>query len=136
MKKTKIFFILIITLQLILTSFAYPACPVDPHQSQDTFTRLCKNVDDVICKNVPDKVRRSCDEKDKTIVHAGMTANEVYNFAKGCMTSAAKSFKEFFTEFLPDLCKEIWKLTKDAYQVATSEKERNSFFAKIKGAYG
>ena len=60
-----------------------------------------------------------------------MTATEVYDFAKGCMKSAATSFVEFFTKFLPDLCKAIWDLSKDAYHAATSP----GFFASIKGAY-
>jgi hypothetical protein len=135
LKKTKTIFILLISLQLLLTSFAYAACPVDPHKPTDTFNRLCKNVDDIICKNVPDRIRRSCDEKDKTIVHAGMTSHEVYEFAKGCMVSAATSFVEFFTVFLPELCKEIWKLTKEMYELVSSQQERSSVWSKIKGAY-
>lgn len=107
--------------------------PVDcrTNPNPETFTRLCKNVDDILCKEVPDQIRRSCDERDKTIVHSQMTASEVYNFASGCLISAAKSFTEFFTVFLPDLCKAIWDLSKDAYEAATAP----GFLSSLKGAY-
>lgn len=120
--------------QLLTISFvqAAPYCPAPKIQSGETFTRLCKNVDDIICKDIPDKVRRSCDEREQTIVHSGMTANEVYNFAKGCMKSAATSFVEFFTEFLPDLCKAIWNLTKGAYETISRP---GDFFSSLKGYY-
>jgi hypothetical protein len=133
LKISKPFLILILSLQLLIVSFANAAavCPAPNLHPDETFTRLCKNVDDIICKDIPDKVRRSCDEKDQTIVHSGMTANEVFDFAKGCMKSAATSFVEFFTVFLPDLCKAIWSLTKGAYESVSSP----GFFASLKGYY-
>lgn len=123
-----------LSLQLIFISFAQaaPVCPSPKMTSAETFTRLCRNVDDIICKDVPDSVRRSCDEKDHTIIHSGMTAGEVYHFAKGCMKSVATSFAKFFTEFLPDLCKAIWQLTKGAYE---SVSDPGGFFSTLKGYY-
>lgn len=133
MKISKLILIFILSIQLLIGSYAYAAssCRAPAINNGETFTRLCKNVDDIICKDVPDKVRRSCEEKDQTIVHAGMTANEVYNFAKGCMKSAATSFVEFFTVFLPDLCKSIWSLTKGAYESVSSP----GLFSSLKGYY-
>jgi len=120
--------------QLLTISLAQAAayCPAPKIHSSETFTRLCKNVDDIICKDVPDKIRRSCDEREHTIVHSGMSANEVYNFAKGCMKSAATSFVEFFTVFLPDLCKAIWNLTKGTFETLSKP---GDFFSSMKGYY-
>jgi len=123
--------ILILSLQLLLPTLGYAAASCRAPKANESFTRLCQNVDDIICKDVPDGLRRSCDERDRTIVHPGMSANEVYHFAKGCMQSAAKSFVEFFTEFLPDLCLAVWDLTKGTYQAITSP----GFLTSIKGAY-
>lgn len=88
-------------------------------------------MDDILCKEIPDSIRRSCNERDRTIIHSKMTATEVYQFASGCLTSAAKSFAEFFTVFLPDLCKSIWKLAQDSYQAVKSP----GFLSNLKGAY-
>lgn len=115
-------------------SFAFTAerstdCPET--ETKDTFTRLCQNVDDIVCKDIPDRTRRSCDERDKTIIHSGMTASEVYHFSKGCIKSAATSFAEFFTKFLPELCKAIWELSKGLYNTVTSP----GLFSSLKGVY-
>lgn len=134
--KIKNIFIFILILNLLLPGVVYSfeiseltGCRTN--NPGDTYTRLCKNIDDVICQNVPDKQRRSCDEKEQKLVHSGMTANEVYSFAKACFQSGVHSFISFFTEFLPDLCKEIWELTKNVYKSASSP----GFFDSIKGAY-
>lgn len=134
MKSKNKLLIYFLSLQLLIISFAHAAavCPAPKINSGETFTRLCRNVDDIICKNVPDKVRRSCDEKDHTIIHSGLTANEVFNFAKGCMKSVATSFMEFFTVFLPDLCKAVWQLTKGAYESVSNP---GGFFSSLKGYY-
>lgn len=126
--------ILILGVQLLIPGIALagqPSVDCRTNPNPETFTHLCKNVDDILCKEVPDQIRRSCDERDKTIVHSEMTATEVYNFASGCLISAAKSFAEFFTVFLPDLCEAIWDLSKDAYEAATSP----GFLSSLKGAY-
>lgn len=125
-----------ISFQLLIISFAQAAavCPAPKINNGETFTRLCRNVDDIICKDVPDKVRRSCEEKDHTIIHSGMTANEVFQFAKGCMKSVATSFAEFFTVFLPDLCKAVWNLTKGAYE-SVKNTDPGGFFSSLKGYY-
>lgn len=132
MKQTLLIFTL--SIQLLLVSFAQaaPVCQPQQPKNGETFTRLCKNVDDIICKDIPDRIRRSCDERDQTIVHSGMSANEVYQFAKGCMKSAATSFVEFFTVFLPDLAKAIWNLTKGAYEAAANP---GGIFTTLKGYY-
>ncbi len=133
---TKKILIFILIIHLLLPSLAFSFSVEDvsgchTKKENETFTRLCHNVDDIICKNVPDKTRRSCEENDKTIIHAGMNANEVYDFAKGCLKSAAHSFISFFTEFLPELCKAIWDISKSVYKTATSP----GFFNSLKGAY-
>lgn len=132
--KKLLVFTLIFHLLLPSLAFAFSVEDVSgchTKKANETFTLLCHNVDDIICKNVPDKIRRSCNENDKTIIHAGMTANEVYDFAKGCLKSAAHSFISFFTEFLPDLCKAIWDISKSVYKTATNP----GFFESLKGAY-
>lgn len=136
MMKLKKMFVLLLAIQFLFPSLAFSITATDisgcrTNNPADTYTRLCQNVDDIVCKDTPDRLRRSCNESDKTIVHAGMTANEVYQLASGCLKSAAHSFVAFFTEFLPELVKAIWDLSQDVYHSVTSP----GLIDSIKGAY-
>lgn len=76
----------------------------------------CNNFDDILCKDVPKSVRRGCSDRDQTIIHSDMTMREIYDFSKGCLKSAATSFTHFFTEFIPELVKGLWNLSKNTAQ--------------------
>lgn len=91
-------------------------------KAQGAIQGLCNNVDDIICKDVPAAKRRSCNEAEHSIIHENMSASEVFSFTKSCLVAAGISFTEFFTDFLPDLCKELWKLTKEGYEIVANGK--------------
>lgn len=76
----------------------------------------CNNFDDILCKDVPKSVRRGCNDRDKTIIHSDMSMREIYDFSKGCLKSAITSFTHFFTEFIPELVKGLWNLSKNTAQ--------------------
>lgn len=73
----------------------------------------CNNFDDILCKDVPKSVRRGCSDRDQTIIHSNMSMREIYDFSKGCLKSAITSFTHFFTEFIPELVKGLWSLSKN-----------------------
>jgi hypothetical protein len=84
-----------------------------------TFERsieLCNAVDDIICKDVKKAERRGCDKSDEFVISKKTSADDLYLFAKGCFKSGVTSFVQFFTDFIPDLIKEIWKLVSTVVQ--------------------
>lgn len=99
-------------------------------KAQGAIQGLCNNVDDIICKDVPAAKRRSCNEAEHSIIHENMTSGEVFGFTKSCLVAAGISFTEFFTDFLPELCKELWNLTKEGYEIVASGK----VLATVKGS--
>lgn len=100
---------------------------------------LCKNVDHILCTNVVKEERRNCDENDQTIVHKNMSAEEIYLFAKSCFKSSFTSFKNFFTEFIPDLVKGIWNALRGAAELTAKSISSNQkdigWWQKTKGLY-
>jgi hypothetical protein len=100
---------------------------------------LCGNVDDIICKDVKKNERRSCEEKDKTILNKNMSASDLANFAKGCFNSSVNSFENFFTEFIPELLKSIWQIAIEGVNLTknsiSSDTNAVGWFEKTKGIY-
>lgn len=132
--------VFILVFQLLLPGLAFSAASLGPNgpvcdhpgsPKKETYNRLCNNVDDVLCNEIPDSLRRSCDERDHTIIHSGMTAKEVGGFAVQCFKSAIQSIEKFFTEFLPELCTSLWKISKNIYNSAT----KGGIWDSVKGAY-
>lgn len=93
---------------------------------------LCNNLDDIICKDVKKSDRRGCSKSDEYIFSDKTTAEDVYSFAKGCFKSGVTSFAQFFTDFLPEVIKEIWKLTTSAAKAVADPK---GTWNAIKGLY-
>jgi hypothetical protein len=128
--------IIILILHLVVPSFAFSDSVLDVSSCQKdgkrtSYTLLCKDVDDIICKNIPDNLRRSCDESTHNIINPQMNSSDVYQFAKGCFKSGVETSIDFFTEFLPSLCKAIWEIGQESYKAITNE----NLVETIKGRY-
>lgn len=140
MKKLIIYYVSMYLI-LVQIAFAQGQTNITPciQKSFDgtSYIRLCNNVEDIICKDVSLSERRSCDVSKQDVFRTNLTVNELGTFLKSCFGAAFTSFKQFFTEFIPDLLKGIWDLTKAAGETISNSVTGNgpSFWDKIKGAY-
>ena len=96
---------------------------------------MCNDVSDILCKDVKAEERRSCSEIDSTIINKDTSPMDVFRFAQGCFKSGVTSFTQFFTDFIPELLKGIWKATKSVYQTAENSftGEGPTLWSKLKG---
>ncbi len=104
---------------------------------EEKIVRVCNDVSDIICKDVKLEERRSCNESNEYIFSKETTPNDVFNFAQGCFKSAVTSFTQFFTDFIPQLLKAMWELTKSAGETAynSATGDGPGIWSKIRGMY-
>jgi hypothetical protein len=82
---------------------------------------LCHNVDDIICKDVKPEERRGCTDEDQNIISKNMSLMDTYHFAKSCFKSSVSSFVKFFTEFIPELLRAMWNVSRGLTELSPSK---------------
>jgi hypothetical protein len=131
---------------LVLPSFAFAEamkkdcieCTIKPNTAQtEKINKVCNNISDVICKDVKIEERRGCSESDQYVFNKNASKVNLYNFAKGCFRSSVTSFTQFFTDFIPELLKGIWKATKSVSSLAVKSVSGNEpgLWSEMTGMY-
>jgi hypothetical protein len=138
MKKIITYF-LILNLMMMNLVFAIEnrPCLYTSSDGKSSFIKVCNNVQDIVCKDVQLSERKSCNENEQDLFRNNMTTAEVMKIISGCFGEAGSSFKKFFTDFLPDLLKAIWDITKGTVSsIANSATgDGPSLWDKLKGSY-
>jgi hypothetical protein len=91
--------------------------------------QLCSNLTEILCRDTLKKERRSCYDNN-SIIHKNMTLNEISQFGESCFKSSVNTFKNFFTEFLPELVSSMGKIIQTAGDLKPS-----GWWGNIKGLY-
>jgi hypothetical protein len=75
------------------------SCPPSPLLKQASLDKICHDIDDVICKKVPVEERRSCSDKEQSVLHNAATGFENYSPFK-CLEIAGTSLYDLVMALL------------------------------------